>query len=1129
MAARKAKRIATFPTLLFGMVFFLVGCGPNKPDEVVLAEAELPETIDFNFHIKPILSDRCFACHGPDKNNQKANLRLDSAEEAYKALSSGSGVAIKPGSLGGSEVYHRMVSKNPDEVMPPPESNLELTPIEIAYIAKWIEQGAEYKPHWAFTKPDKPEVPELTELSQLAADRTNNEIDRFVFAKLRENNIEPSPQSQRETLVRRLFFDLVGLPPSIETVERLMADDDPDYYEKLVDSLLDSSAYGERMAAHWLDVARFADSEGYLDDFHHDMHPYRDWVIDAYNKNLPYDDFVLWQVGGDQIPNATREQRLATAFNRLHKQNSEGGAIAEEFRVEYVADRANTVGAAFMGLTVACARCHDHKYDPFSQKNYFELFSFFNSTVEMGNGVFAKNALENGQQISPYLSMNAGPVMAVPDDESVLKIREFLLREIDSTSSEIEKNRKNLDAKVTDWATSQVSKSAEASPEILKKAIANATKVHLTFDDAKNGTARDLARGAKNATYQGQEIVPGKRGMALKYGEGKLVTDGNRTSFERSEPFTVSFWIKVDKAYDVARILYNGNGRNQGYRGWEVVMDSSRVSFRLNHAYPFQSVQLRMKNELPSGEWHHFSWTYDGSSDAKNMRVYQNGELAAPEIVRNNVYRSTKPYLDPEALVYERYQGLVLGASHYDQGFDGGTIDEFRVLDREIGGLEAKYLFNEEEGVKMFQDAVAEKGGVADRNTKLSSGKSAASTAETDDLDKFYALHVDADLRDKRDALRNIRTREVQTIDSVPEIMVMGDLDEPRPTYILDRGAYDSPTEEVDRNVPSTILPWPEDLPRNRYGLGKWLIHEDNPLTARVAVNQIWYLMFGRGLVETNEDFGNQGALPTHPKLLDWLAVDFMENGWNVKRLVRQMVTSATYKQSSVIRKDLEEIDPDNKLLARSPRYRRSAEMVRDNVLAASGLLDRKVGGRSVFPYQPDGLWRETIAHSFFPDYEVDYDDGLYRRSLYTFWKRNAPAPTMLVFDAANRSECQVKRLRSNTPLQALVLLNSPQILEACRVLSEKTWKASSFELPRALDRLFLALIGRTPTKAEREILLKQYEGERDYFVGNPDATRKFLDIGASPADGGIPKANIAALARVANTVLNTTEAYYKN
>lgn len=1083
------------PFALF-MTLWFVSCGVDKPKEVLVAEAQLPEVIDFNYHIKPILSDRCFACHGPDKQHQKASLRLDIADSALAALKSGNGFAIKPGSLRKSEVYHRMVTSDPELVMPPPESNLSLSPLEIAYISKWIEQGGEYKRHWAFAKPEKKEVPEN------GKDWGKNEIDRFIAAKLDAHTIAPSPESRKEVLIRRLYFDLIGLPPSLADIDRLMADQRPDYYEKLVDSLLALPAYGERMAAHWLDVARFADSEGYLDDFHHEFWPYRDWVIKAYNENLPYDDFILWQVGGDQLPGARAEQRLATAFNRLHKQNSEGGVIPEEFRVEYVADRTNTVGTAFLGLTVACARCHDHKYDPISQQDYFELFSFFNSTVERGDAIFAYNAVENGNDIPNELAMNAGPVMPVPSDENVADIYKFLQREVQQKSSGIIEKRKANEPLALDWIAEKPSR------KTLEKVVDEATMVALDFEHSANGTSKDGAKGSKDARYYGHAFVPGKKGRALQYQEGQLIADGSRISFERMDPFTVSFWIKTPKQFDEARVFYNGNGRIQGYRGWEVVLDSAKLSFRLNHAHPYQSIDIRLKKELPLNEWHHYVWTYDGSSKAAGMKIFENGKRIAVDTIRDHLYRSAKPYEDKRATVYMHYQGLILGASHYDQHFDGGYIDDFQVMNREAGELVANYLYDKTQGVRSFEEAVSSK------------SKSAK---------EFFALHLDQELETERKELQVLQKRELQTIDTVQEIMVMGDLDRERPTFILDRGVYDAPSKQVSKDVPERILPWPEELPRNRYGLGKWLIHEDHPLTARVAVNQLWYLMFGRGLVKTNGDFGNQGALPSHPELLDWLAVDFIENGWNVKRLLRQMVTSATYRQSSVVREDLKDIDPDNVLLARSPRYRRSAEMVRDNVLAASGLLDSVVGGKSVFPYQPEGLWSETISHPFFPDYEVDYEKGLYRRSLYTFWKRNVPVPAMLVFDASNRSECQVQRQRSNTPLQAMVLLNSPQVIEACRVLSEKTWRTSDNKLSMAIDRIFMSLTGRHPTKKEQQILLRQYQEEKDYFTNAPLEARKFLAIGAQQTNSDLPVNTVAALARVANTVLNSTEAYYKN
>jgi len=1083
--------------LLSILGLYMGACSSDLPKDISREMAHLPEQVDYNFHIKPILSDRCFACHGPDAQNREANLRLDIEAQAYAALESGDGHAIVPGDIHGSQLVARILSDNPDEVMPPPKSNLTLSTEEKAMLIKWIQQKAEYKPHWAFTQPHKSRIPKA------GVGWAQNEIDHFIAAKSVEKNIPPAPEADREQLIRRVYFDITGLPPSLEDLDRWMADDDADYYSKMVDELLDSPAYGERMAAHWLDVARFADSEGYLDDFHHTFWPYRDWIINAFNKNLPYDEFILWQVGGDQIPDADTEQILATAFNRNHKQNSEGGVIPEEFRVDYVADRTNTVGAAFMALTVGCARCHDHKYDPISQEDYYELFGFFNSTIERGDGIFSENAIEYGQMVSNAYSMNAGPVLALADPE-VAAVRDFLLDRIAEKQDSLSQLEAQNDTRFEVWREKQQNSAA------LVQAVDQATVNHLTFEHMANGTDREDVAGNKVPTYWGDiRPVPGKIGQAIRSdAAGQYIADGYNSAFERVEPFTISFWINIPKDFERAHVLYNGNNRIQGYRGWDIVLDSNRVHFRLNHAHPYQSLEIRSSEPLKLNEWVHFVWTYDGTSKAKGMRLYRNGKPISTEILRDHVYRSTKPYFDPDATVYKPYEGMIIGNRHYDQDFTGGMLDEIRILNREADDLVAQYLYDNQTGKTAFEQAL---------------------TANPKKLDAFYDRFVDARLAEERKALRAIRAREVTTIDTVQEIMVMGDYLNARPTYILERGVYDAHGKRVNPGVPETIMPWPEDLPRNRYGLGKWLIHPDNPLTARVAVNQIWYLMMGRGIVETVEDFGSQGALPTHPELLDWLAVDFIENGWDLKRLVRQIVLSATYRQSSKIRPELEEIDPDNYLLARGPRYRRSAEMVRDNILASSGLLNPRIGGPSSFPYQPPGLWKEVMTHPFFPEYQVDYEDGLYRRSIYTFWKRNMPPPSMMIFDASSKTECQVRRQRSNTPLQALVLLNDPQMLEGCRVLATNMWKKSQGDIEEATSEAFRLLTSRAPSDREQQILVQQYQDEVGYFQENPDKSLAYLDIGHQALPGDVPAQEIAALARVATTILNSTEAYYKN
>ncbi|MEQ9290207.1 MAG: DUF1553 domain-containing protein [Cyclobacteriaceae bacterium] len=1075
----------------------IVGCDSGLPDEVAKASHNLPDVIDFNFHVKPILSDKCFACHGPDAQNQKADLRLDEPDGAYAALSSGAGHAVAPGNAGNSQLINRILATDKELIMPPAESNLVLSPEEKATLVKWINQGAEYKPHWAFTKPELPKLPDVI------PDWAHNEIDRFIGEKLNQNGIEPAPTAAKEQLIRRLFFDITGLPPTIADMNRWMGKDNDSYYGQLVDSLLSLPAYGERMAAHWLDVARFADSEGYLDDFHHTFWPYRDWVIRAFNQNLPYDEFIVWQIGGDQIPNATTEQKLATAFNRNHKQNSEGGIIPEEFRVEYVADRTNTVGSAFMGLTMGCARCHDHKYDPISQENYFELFSFFNSNIERGDGIFSLNSIENGQMVPNKYSMNAGPVLPL-FDEKTEEIREFLLAQIEGKKDSLELLKSSNQADFNQWlqtASHQVS---------LDRIVQSATVSHLTFDDMANGKTTDLTKGAQPAKYNGKIApAPGKFGLAVRSdADGQLIAEGKKAIFERVDSFTISFWINAPKDFENAHVMYNGNNRIQGYRGWDIVLHKGNLHFRLNHAHPYQSLDIRTLSPLPVDEWQHFVWTYDGSGKAEGMSLYLNGKQVPTKIERNFLYRSTRPYLVPEATVYMPYRGLIIGKRHYDQDFTGGMLDNVQILNKEADPFVANYLFDKQQAIDSFNEALKNR---------------------SQDLKRFYDLFGDGELLQKREVLRELQAKEVTMVDTVQEIMVMEDFPDKRPTYILERGVYNAQGKPVSSDVPEAIFGMPDDLPRNRYGLGQWLTHPDHPLTARVAVNQIWYLVFGRGIVETVEDFGNQGALPSHPELLDWLSIDFQRNGWDLKRLVRQMVMSATYRQSSVIRPELESKDPNNILLARGTRYRRSAEMIRDNILASSGLLNNQVGGLSVFPYQPQGLWREVMAHGFFPEYEEDYEKGLYRRSIYTFWKRNMPPPSMLIFDASSRAECQVRRQRSNTPLQALVLLNDPQAIEGCRALAENSLKTAQGDLNIALEDAFRRLTSRKPTTREIHLLKAQYQEELAYFSANKEQASSFLGIGKKTLPKGLPATELAALARVANTILNTTEAYYKN
>lgn len=772
--------------VVFGLISFLVlsltmcGTNENKPAAGKISSA-LPEKIDYNFHIRPILSDKCFACHGPDNNTREAGFRLDTEAGAYQALVDNPEMhGIVPGEPNKSDVYLRITSDDESLRMPPVSSNLTLTEREVNLIQRWIKQGAEYKPHWAFTPPVKPEVP-----AEGKDKWGSNEIDRFIFEKMQVVGFEPNPMAEKQQLLRRLSLDLTGLPPEEGLMDRFLSNDSPAAYEALVDELLASDTYGERMALHWMDVARYADSYGYQDDDVRTQWPWRDWVIHAFNENMSYDQFITWQLAGDLLPNPTKEQLLATAFNRNHKITEEGGVIDEEYRVAYALDKTNTYAKGILGITMECAQCHDHKYDPFTQKNYYGMYAFFNNSLEKG----LEGLVNSGPSKTPRLTIT-------------------------------------------------------------------------------------------------QEDLNGILNFVNKW--------------DNKEEVTVS---------------------------------------------------------------------------------------------------------------------------------------------------------------------------------------------------------------------------------------VMGERDEIRPTYVLNRGVYDAPGERVYPETPQSVLPFDTTkYASNRLGLAEWTFSEKNPLSSRVFVNQLWALVFGRGLVPSVADFGNQGDLPTHPELLDWLAVDFRENGWDIKRLMKQMVMSATYRQSSEMKKWHLEIDPDNIYFARSERIRLPAEMIRDQVLASSGLLNREIGGPSIKPYQPEGLWevsssgRGALAH-----YVQDYGESLYRRGLYVFFKRTLPPPSMLIFDASNRDECEVTKQRTNTPLQALVMLNDPAILEAARVLSEDMILASSSKkVEDHIRKAFKRILCRAPTDREIVVLAEYHKEELGRFGKTPSDAVGFVKVGEAPLNASVAPVELAALMSVVHAIYNLEETLTK-
>jgi len=1032
--------------------------------------AAVPDRVDFNFHVKPILSDRCFHCHGPDPGNRQADLRLDTPDGLFAAAASGDAShVIQPGALDHSELYRRISAADEELRMPPPESKLSLTADEAAVIRRWIEQGAEWKPHWAFIPLQAVPVPDVRR-----REWPRNEIDRFVLARLESEGIEPAPQAARPRLIRRVTFDLTGLPPTLDEIDRFLADDSPDAYERLVDRLLASERFGERLAVDWLDAARYADTYGYQADVYRAVWPYRDWVVRAFNTNLPYDQFLTWQLAGDLLPAPTRDQLIATAFNRMHRQTNEGGSIEEEFRVDYVSDRTNTLGAVLLGLTLECARCHDHKYDPISQRNYYQLFSFFNNIDECGLYSHFTDAMPN-------------PTLLLTTDDQQQRL--------DRLSAQLERAEEQLAvlAQQRREAFEQWLSGARGEPAI-PGLIGD-----YPFEAIEAGKLENRAAGDRPAkVFEDPQIVPGRVGMALQLsGENNAATPV-AGDFGRNQPFSIALWINTPDVKQRAVILHRSRAwTDAGSRGYELLLEDGCLSAALIHFWPGNAIRIRTAEPVATGRWVHVVMTYDGSSRAAGLALYVAGRAASCTVVRDNLFKEITGGGTNE---------LTLGQRFRDRGFKDGLVDELKIFDRSLTAIEAAQIYDG----RTLAETLAVPGGEL-------------TVAQKRDLFAYYLAHKDPPYREAAAAVSDLRRQRSAVIDPLPELMVMNEMPEPRPTFLLQRGEYDAPGEAVQPGVPDGILPWADDWPANRLGLARWLTDSRHPLTARVAVNRFWQLLFGRGLVATPEDFGSQGRLPSHPELLDSLAMSLVDSGWDVKGLFKRIVTSATYRQGSDCAPETYARDPENVLLARSPRYRLAAELLRDQALFASGLLVARVGGPPVKPYQPAGLWEEKSGAK----YDRDVGEGSRRRSLYTFWKRTSPPPAMVTLDAAKREVCVVKRATTATPLQALVLLNDPQYVEAARALAER----AMIEGSRLEDRLtftFRTLTSRHPAAAELAVLQQLFAEQREDFAARPEAVQQFLAIGDHRRNEALDATDLAALAVVAAAVMNVDETVMK-
>lgn len=1020
-------------------------------------------SIEFNRDIRPILSEYCFACHGPDKNSRQADLRLDDREVA---VSSG---AIVDGDPAASTIIERILTEDPDQMMPPPKTGKKISPEQLELLKRWIQSGAIYQPHWAFV-PIRRDLQPPTMPQREPWGR--NPIDAFSYQAMLEHGMLPAPETSALRWLRRVRIDLTGLPPTIDEVREVMADASEGTREAIVDRLLASDAYAERMANMWLDVARYADTFGYQSDVNMNVWPWRDWVIRAFQSNLPYDQFVLWQLAGDLLPNATDEQKLATAFNRLHRQTNEGGSIEEEFRQVYIADRTVTAGTAFLGLTLECSRCHDHKYDPISQREFYSFAAYFADIDEHGLYSHFTQATP-----TPALDLYTGD-QREKHDELLEKIRDAENRLAQVVESEKKGQWKDSTGNVANDA------SLFPTPE-------------ATWSFPLDGSEPGLFANATR--FNGDDAVSFPLHRPAPDDPAKKV----QWQLGRETPFSMSLWVRpAQHASRVVIAHQSVAAEDAAFRGMQLVLENGKPQFSLIHFWPGNAIRVEASDPIPVNAWTQLGVRYDGSSRAAGITLFVDGKSVPVVVVRDQLTRDFRyrgSWGDSNAGSVQ----ISLGARFRDIGFRDGCIDELQIFDWALSSGEMAALFNRSP-------------------ERDDSQKKGLLQQVAENWDRFQLRGLPEYDRAVEE-LQILRRDENELISAVRQIMTMAQAVQPRTTHVLERGAYDAPREKVSPQPFQKFAQVDSDSPRessspDRLELARWVISDRNPLTSRVAVNRFWSIFFGRGIVASLEDFGSQGQVPTHPELLDWLASDFQSHGWDVKRLCKQIVLSSTYRQSSTPRDVAwETSDPDNRWLARGPRHRLSAEQVRDAALAATGLLVPKVGGPSVMPYQPPGLWEEAGTGK---SYQQATGDGLYRRSMYTFWRRTAPPPSMLAFDATSRETCTARRETTTTPLQALVLLNDPQYIEAARVIAQASIKSYPKAESDRFQELALRLLARPLNDREIAVIEQAYREQRTYFQSNPEGVKAFLGVGEKTVDATLDGSDLAATTVVAETLM---------
>ncbi|MDG1808638.1 MAG: DUF1553 domain-containing protein [Pirellulaceae bacterium] len=1039
-------------------LFYLISVGSLN---VVPIAAQ--DTIDFSRDIRPILADHCFTCHGPDAATREGGFRLDDLASALGEADSGEH-PIVAGDLSASELVRRIRSADEGELMPPPETKKPLTATQIKLLERWIADGAEWQGHWAFQQPQRPPLPNVKNQSW-----ARNPIDQFVMAKLEARGSGPSPTATKTTLIRRLYLDLTGLPPTPAEIDTFLTDDHPQAYEKLVDRLLASPRYGEHMATFWLDAARFADTNGYQNDFRRSMWLWRNWVIDAYNDNMPYDQFTIEQLAGDMLPDATLKQKIATGFNRNHRSNTEGGSINEEWLVENVVDRVETTSTVFLGLTMGCARCHDHKYDPISQREFYQFFSYFYNVDEQG--VYTERR------------GNAGPLVSVPTKEFADQLTEAETLVADA--------QRKLTQKKQTAAQSQKNRQQNLHQET-DAALALPNEV-LTFlvpdEDARPAFVKSTENNLRDAEVLSTTAIG--RAVSLTKENKRPVVLGAAFDFDATKNFTVSAWVKPTQFGAIVSRMDEA----MAYRGFDMLlMPNGRMNVHLIHDWPSNGTKITTRMPLPKDQWTHVVVAVRTPGKAADIQVYMNGQKV-PVAVNLDSLDGTTITDHP----------LWLGHRAQTTPF-AGLISDFRIWDTDLSAEDAKRLFQ----------------ATLTRQIKATEPQlSESQRSEIEDL-FLYSQTVNelAQLRQAESKRNSIKKQ-------MPTTMVMKELAEPRQAFVLLRGQYDQPDSQqpVSAGVPSLFRT--ESSPHNRLELAQWLVDGNNPLTARVAVNHFWSRIFGVGFVDTPENFGVQSSPPSHPQLLDWLATEFVRNGWDIKALQRLIVTSATYRQQSSASTEAFTRDPKNRWLSRGPRFRLPAESLRDNALAVSGLLVDRIGGPSIKPYQPTGLWADLAGGAGEPAYQQAQGEDLYRRSLYIYRKRTVPHPTMTTFDGGGRDLCAVSRDRTNTPLQALALLNDPTYVEAARALAIDIMQDHTDHEDR-LKSAFRKATCRWPTPPELQVLRTAYQKYAARFSAAPETAKAYVQVGQFAPDTTLSNIELAAYASVCSVILNLDEVITK-